>query len=112
MKDAATGTTSTPGFLSVVVCGLTCVFAPPGRSSLHIGVQELVAETLAVFVAAALWRDRKIATTSDNANNLSWQQRQLAHDDHRNALLKNTASVPRSPATSASSTSTYHRAST
>lgn len=90
MKDAATGTASTPGFLSVVVCGLTCVFAPPGRSSLHIGVQELVAETLAAFVAAALWRDRKIATTSDNANNLSWQQRQLAHDDHRNALLKHS----------------------
>ena len=54
MKDAATGTVTEAGHIAVALCGLTLVFSPPGRINLQIADLELIAETLASFMAAAL----------------------------------------------------------
>ncbi len=87
-KDAATGSSREPGFISVHLCGRVMVFHPPGRLVYQIATQELMAATLSSFCCAALWPNLQIATTDDNANCISWLDSGHAGRPERNYMLR------------------------
>jgi hypothetical protein len=87
-KDAATGSSTEPGFIAVNFCGHVIVFDPPGRTSYKIATQELMAATISSFCCAAIWPNMQIATTDDNANCISWLQSGHAGKVERNFMLR------------------------
>jgi hypothetical protein len=91
-KDAATGTASEPGFLSVHLCGHVLVFEPPAASrGLRIATLELLAAAISSFCCAALWPNMQVATTDDNSNCISWLESGHAGDEERNFMLRQRA---------------------
>jgi hypothetical protein len=87
-KDAATGSSTELGFISVHFCGHVLVFDPPGRTAYKIATQELMAATISSFCCAAVWPNMQIATTDDNANCISWLQSGHAGKVERNFMLR------------------------
>lgn len=87
-KDAATGSSGEPGFISVHLCGHVLVFDPPHRHAYQIATQELMAATLSSYCCAALWPNLQIATTDDNANCISWLDSGHAGKPERNYMLR------------------------
>jgi hypothetical protein len=86
-KDAATGASGEPGFISVHLCGHVMVFGPLRRLAYQIATQELIAATLSSYCCAALWPNLQIATTDDNANCISWLDSGHAEAE-RNYMLR------------------------